>query len=119
MGYARWVESRRHERFRVWLPVQVSSDTIEGALGVTKDASKGGLSMAATEPLAVDTVVSLTFTLPDETERTVQARIIRMDRNVDDPHGPWPFRVAVQFLEQLDELDGVLKAMEERISQVR
>ena len=119
MGYAWVVESRKHERFRVWLPIQVSSDTIEGALGVTKDASKGGLSMAATEPLAVDSIVSLTFTLPDETERTVQARIIRMDRNVDDPHGPWPFRVAVQFVKPLDELDGVLKAIEDQLSQAR
>ncbi len=48
MGYARPVESRAHERFRVWLPVQVSSDTIEAAIGVTKDASRGGLLMAAT-----------------------------------------------------------------------
>lgn len=123
MGYARPVESRAHERFRVWLPVQVSSDTIEAAIGVTKDASRGGLLMAATEPLTVGTEVSLTFTLPDDagnegSERTVRARIVRMERNADDPHGPWPFRVAVQFLDVVDDLDLVLRQVGERLSQI-
>jgi len=113
------VDSRAHERFRVWLPIQVSSDTIEGAIGVTKDASQGGLLMAATEPLTVDSVVSLTFTLPDETERVVRGKIVRMERNADDPHGPWPFRIAVQFVDPLDDLDDMLRAIGERLSQIR
>lgn len=103
--------------------MQVSSDTIEAAIGVTKDASRGGLLMAATEPLAVDSEVTVTFTLPDEngdegSERTVRGRIVRMERNADDPHGPWPYRVAVRFLDVVDDLDLVLRQVGERLSQI-
>jgi hypothetical protein len=111
------VEGRAHDRYAVWLPVQVSGDEIEGAIGVSKNASEGGVLISATGPLDIGARVTLTFTLigtdgKDPTEHAIPGTIVRVDPNVDDPDGAFPFRIAAKFDQPLVGLGNVLAAME-------
>jgi len=97
--------------------VQVSGDEIEGAVGVSKNASEGGVLISATTPLEMGTRVTVTFTLigadgSDPTHHKVPGTIVRVDRNDDDPHGTFPFRIAAKFDQPLVGLGKVLAAME-------
>ncbi|MGZ3423207.1 MAG: PilZ domain-containing protein [Polyangiales bacterium] len=112
-------ESRAHRRYRVWLPIRVSSEGLEGVIAVSHDASVGGLMMSTPalgigdETLEVGARVELMFALPpvDEApplETKVAGSVVRIEPNADDPEGPWPFRVAVRFDAPLAELEGPL-----------
>jgi len=90
----------------VWLPVHVRWIAAApgqtplppgGTLAVTYDASDQGVLMLAARAIPVGTRVALTFDLPEDPprERTGEGRVVRAGPNEDDPHGLWPFRVAV------------------------
>jgi hypothetical protein len=90
-------------------------------IAVSRDASVGGLMISSPEALAVGARVELTLALPpvDEAEpleRKVHGSIVRLEPNADDPHGPWPFRVAVRFDEPLAELESALAGMAEELA---
>jgi len=112
------LEARAHRRYRVWLPIRLSGDTVEASIAVSKDASEGGMLMSAVEALGVGTRVTLIFTVPgdDPVDHRVDGVITRIGPNQDDPHGAWPFRVAVKFDSTLPGLSGALAEMETELT---
>lgn len=116
------MESRVHPRYRVWLPVQLAGDTLEGALAVSKDASEGGMYLSASEPLGIGAAVRVSFTLLEGGEpRTHETtgEITRMERNTDDPHGPWPYRIALRFHQPMPGLSAALEQMQRELERVK
>lgn len=121
------MESRAYPRYRVWLPVQLTGDTLEGnltegALAVSKDASEGGMFVSSTEPLAVGGTIRVSFTVLEAGEprtRETSAEITRMERNLDDPHGPWPYRVALRFHTPIPGLAEALQEMQRELERVK
>ncbi len=80
----------------MWLPLRLRWEGGE-TLAVTYDVSdKGVLALAATA-VAVGALLTVTFDVPGDPphERTGAGRVVRAGPNEDDPHGLWPFRVAV------------------------
>jgi hypothetical protein len=96
-------EQRERERARVWLPLRVLWDRGD-TLAVTYDASDKGVLMLTAKLLAVGERVSVTFEVPGEVacERTGTGRVVRAEPNGDDPHGLWPYRVAVALDEAME-----------------
>ena len=74
--------------------------------------------MSAVEALEVGTKVSLLFTVPGDNpvDHRVDGVITRIAPNTDDPHGAWPFRVAVKFDTTLPGLSEALAEMENELS---
>jgi hypothetical protein len=102
----------------VWLPVRLTSDTVEASIAVSKDASEGGMLMSSVDALEVGSKVSLLFTVPGDepVDHRVEGVITRITPNTDDPHGAWPYRVAVKFDEQVAGLSSLLEEMENELS---
>lgn len=116
------MESRAHPRYRVWLPVQLAADTLEASMAVSRDASEGGMFLSASEPLAVGMALQVTFTvLESGVPRTHEARatILRMEPNQDDPHGLWPYRVALRFDTPMPGLAAALAEMQEELERAK
>jgi hypothetical protein len=112
------LEARAHRRYRVWLPIRLSGDTVEASVAVSRDASEGGMLMSAVDALAIGTKVTLTFTVPGEppVDHQIEGTITRITENADDPHGAWPYRVAVQFDSALPGLSATLAEIEDELS---
>lgn len=103
---------RIHERFRLWFAVQLDTGAHgDGAMGISHNASQGGILIACGKPLAVGTEVAVTFKVhpTDSAERREVGRIVRIDENTEDPFGLWPHRIAVEFKHPVAELEGVLR----------
>lgn len=89
---------------------------------MSKDASEGGMFLSSSEPLAVGGAVRVTFTVIESgSPRTYEAAatIVRMEPNVDDPDGLWPFRVAVRFEAPIPGLAATLAEMQRELEQVK
>lgn len=103
------MDRRARQRYLIWFPV-----TIEGAPGevwaVCRDASSGGILVNSAGLLEVGAKVAVTFRVrPEEPEeRRVEGRIVRIERNEDDPLGPWPHRLAIEFEHAVPELESAL-----------
>ena len=107
---ARTVDRRQFPRYRLWLPARI--DAGQGAqLAVGHDMSRTGVLLVTGEALEVGREVVLLLTLPPtgEQERSVRARIVRLEPNDADPHGLWPFRVGVEFLEQDETIETLVR----------
>jgi hypothetical protein len=65
-------------------------------------------------------VVTVRFRLPPalDRERMVQGRVVRIEDNVDDPEGLWPYRIAVAFEDVDLELIPVLEAAAQHLAQM-
>ena len=116
------MESRAYPRYRVWLPVQLTGDTLEGALAVSKDASEGGMFLSSSEPLTLGATIQVSFTVLEAGEpRTheTSAEITRMERNLDDPHGVWPYRIALRFHTPMPGLAEALQGMQRELERVK
>jgi len=99
-------EQRHDERAKVWLPIRLTSD--EGEVpAVSADASEMGALVLAPRALAVGSRVTLSFDIPGNppTVRTTMGEVVRSESNVEDPHGLWPYRLAVTFDSPVPELD--------------
>ncbi len=109
-------DRRSSPRFVVWFPVHVEDE--EGAnpaVAVTQDVSRSGMLMASASELVVGAEVTVTFRVVpvDGALREVRGTIVRLARNQNDPAGPWPHKVAVEFDEPLPELEPMLQAASE------
>ncbi len=104
------MEWREHVRFQVWIPVRLDSDQLAEVVAVSHDASVGGLLLSTAEKLEVGLTLAVTFRVPPDSpvERTVAAKVVRIETNKDDPDGLWPFRVAIAFTEPIQELEELL-----------
>ena len=108
-------ERRGHARYAIWFPVQIATEPAEGrpgdALAVAKDAGAGGISISAAVPFEVGVKVTVRFRVPADTgeEQRAEGTIVRMAQNPDDPHGTWPYRMAIAFETPIPELEARLR----------
>ncbi len=104
-------DSREKERFTVWFPMKIQPEEDTEAVAVSRNVSGKGVLMASARELETGKPIRVTFRLGgvEEPERTVEGRIVRSEPNSDDPDGLWPYRVAVQFEEPLEDLEAVLR----------
>lgn len=74
--------------------------------------------MSAVEKLEVGARVTVRFTVPGERgeDHTAEGTITRIAPNTDDPHGAWPYRVAVKFDAPLPGLSEALAEIETELS---
>ena len=108
--------SRRDaERYQVWIPIKV--DQLREGIAITHDASVRGALILTASRLDAGDPVELSLKLPESpTPRRVTGRVVRVEENLNDPHGLWPHRMAVEFDEEIPELEWVVgsNAMPER-----
>jgi len=105
-------ERRQHSRHVVWFPVHVDAGDLGEGVAVSKNVSQSGILVASADRFAIGAPVKVAFrVLPvDKEPRRVEGTIVRTLQNTDDPHGPWPFRMAVEFDESIPELEMLLRA---------
>jgi hypothetical protein len=114
--YPAGVERRRLTRYQVWFPVQLATDEL-GAIAMTHNVAAGGMLLASSAELKAGERVKVTFVVPaDGTQREFEGRVVRAEKNPEDPEGMWPNRIAIAFDQVSEELEPLLKAAAERIS---
>jgi hypothetical protein len=103
---------RQHERHALWFPVTVDAATGQ-VWAVCKDASAGGVLISGSQSLAVGERVTVVFRItPDEPERRIAGRIVRVEPPDNHPRAIWVHRMAIEFLDP----DTTLTALFERAS---
>ncbi len=105
-------EERRSSRHHVWLPVKV--DDLKEGIALTHDASPHGVLMvtASTLDVGADVALDLKLPAPHEKLHRLHGRVVRVEPNADDPHGLWPYRMAVELDPAAPELHRLLSIVE-------
>ncbi|MBK7580546.1 MAG: PilZ domain-containing protein [Myxococcales bacterium] len=100
---------RENDRYQVWIPVKV--DALREGIAVTHDANSRGVLMLTASTLDPGATVEVALKLPDEpVPRRVTGRVVRVEENLADPHGLWPHRMAIEFDQEVKELEWVVGA---------
>ncbi|HEX2676972.1 MAG TPA: PilZ domain-containing protein [Polyangiales bacterium] len=98
------MQRREHARYKLWLPVQMSAGG-EAKLAVVHNMGAGGMLIALCAEVKVGEPVSVRFQLPTgDSQRELQAHIVHVERNAEDPDGEWPFKVGIAFDEVSSDL---------------
>jgi hypothetical protein len=108
-------KQRKFTRYVLWFPVQLEGGTQHESLGVTHNASQGGVLIVSNTRMTPGETVTVTFRVsPDDpTTHSATARIVRIDENTEDPDGLWPHRVALEFDQPMGELELLLRGAAE------
>jgi hypothetical protein len=107
-------DKRSYSRYSLWFPV-----TVDGASrqmwAVCKDVSAGGILISGSSKLAIGDVVTLSFRVtPEDDERRVTGRIVRIEAPDPDPRTVWSHRMAIEFLEPDPTLQAVFSPASSR-----
>jgi len=104
------MEKRRHTRYTLWFPVNVTTDDAKETLAVAKDASSSGIAISSPTGIITGARVTLSFRVPPDggEVHTVTGTVARHERNPDDPHGFWPYRIGIEFENELPALEALL-----------
>ena len=102
-------DRRTHHRYPLWFPVTVERKDGKPVWSICRDASAGGVLISAVAPLEIGETVTLAFRLGlKESERHIDARVIRTIDNDDELLLAFPFRLALEFVERDDTLPDAL-----------
>jgi hypothetical protein len=103
-------DRRDGTRHSVWFPLKVDTPQASDGVAVSRNISETGVLMLSASKLDPGSTVTVTFRVErSEPDRTVEAKIVRMERNTGDTTGIWPWRVAVEFVEPIAELAPMLR----------
>lgn len=105
------MEKRKHKRYVVWFPVRLEDESAHKRLGVSHNASCSGILLVSNTHLGPGEPVVVQFRVSPEDleERKLVGQVVRIEANSDDPHGLWPYRLAVEFEETAKELEILLQ----------
>jgi len=104
-------ERRRDRRLRNWFLMRLKGEEEGEWLAMSRNVSTTGILAATAKKLAIGQPVSVTFELSNEDEpRTLHGTIVRVQLNAEDPSGAWPHRVAIEFDEEVPELEPLVEA---------
>jgi hypothetical protein len=109
-------ERRAHPRYRLWVPARLEGDEQPSRLAVGHDMSQKGSLLVTMVELSPGDRVRLFVRIPptgEGEEQEIAARVLRVEVNDADPHGLWPYRVAVEFDEPSPELEELLRSHSE------
>lgn len=85
---------------------------------MTHNVGAGGMLLASSADLSPGQRLKVVFAVPsDGTQRELDGTVVRVEKNDDDPEGMWPNRIAIAFDQVSEELEPLLRAAAERISQ--
>ena len=114
-GPAKAETRRAANRYSVWFPLKVESPALTDGVAVSRNVSETGVLMLSATKLDPGSTVNVTFKVEkDAPEKTVQAKIVRMEKNSGDTTGLWPWRVAVEFVEPVAEIEPMLRDVEKK-----
>jgi hypothetical protein len=75
--------------------------------------------LASPSALAPGDRVKVTFVVPPSgAPHSLEGHVVRVEPNPEDPEGTWPHRIALEFDEVVEELEPLLQAAQERISEI-
>ena len=113
------VQRREHGRYRIWFPVQVTGDGVDG-MAVNHDIGAGGMLMALSAKLQEGAAVEIRFHVPptSDTEHHLHGKVVRIEENTEDPEGMFPYRIAVAFDDVDPELIPYLEQAASRLSEI-
>ncbi len=89
---------------------------------MTHNVGTGGMLLATPATLEPGQEITVTFVVPPAPgeqageQQTLNARVIRVDTNPEDPEGAWPNRIALEFEHVEASLEPLLASVAERIS---
>lgn len=108
-------DRRGGDRYAIWFPLKVESPSLTDGVAVSRNISETGVLMLSATKLDPGSVVNVTFKVERTgAERTAPAKIVRMEKNTGDQTGLWPWRVAVEFIEPVPELEPMLRDAEKK-----
>lgn len=91
--------------------MRLEGEGSQGWLAMSRNVSATGVLAATAKILAVGQPVSVRFTVaPGMEPLKIQGTIVRVELNVEDRSGLWPHRVAVEFDEEVPELEMLAEA---------
>lgn len=103
-------ERRSHLRYPLWFPVTLEhAETAIGA--ICRDASGSGVLISSVAPVAIGESVRVTFRLrPADPDRVLEGRVARLEGNDDELLLAFPYRLAVEFANEAEDLPDALRA---------
>ena len=103
------MERRRHERYRLWIPVEIESDDGSTWPGVIHDVSELGVLAVTSATFKVGAHVTLSFLVPPDgkDEQTLRGAIARVGVNAVDRDSLWKKGIAVELEEPIPGLDAL------------
>ena len=82
----------------MWFPVQLHGGELNGGMAINHNMGPGGMLIASSAELAAGTEVMCSFVVPSSSkQQQIKGRVIRVEKNADDPDGMWPYRIALAF----------------------
>lgn len=88
-------------------------------MAINHNMGPGGMLLASSAELQPGTEVKCSFVVPTSTaQHEMKGRVIRVEKNADDPDGMWPFRIAIAFDEVAPDLVTLLEQASARISSI-
>jgi hypothetical protein len=91
-------ERRRALRLAVILPTRIDTKTRPQRFAMTRNVSRTGALLATPSRFRIGERAILRFRAPDASDYTrVEAQIVRLELNPDNPIGFWPYLAAVRF----------------------
>jgi hypothetical protein len=91
-------ERRRALRLAVILPTRIDTKSRPQRFAMTRNVSRTGALLATPSRFGIGERAILRFRAPDASDYTlVEAQIVRLELNQDNPAGMWPYLAAVRF----------------------
>lgn len=108
-------EKREYTRYKIFFPVTLRIGE-EEIVGVCRDASAGGVLIAASTPVEPGAKVVARFRTSTELrdERTIEAKVVRQDLSGEEMQLAFPYCIALEFLAPDPELIADLEARSTR-----
>lgn len=108
-------DRRAYRRVELWFPVTLAFDE-EVVLGLCQDVSAGGILVAAMSvvPVGAKTVARFRTSPELRDERTISGTIVRQEMTTGKLMLAFPFLVAVQFDETVEDLVDEVAAQSQR-----
>lgn len=105
------MERRQHDRYRLWIPVDIDSEDGSTWPGVVHDVSERGALAVTSATFKVGVRVTVRFHLPPDGKRESRlvGEITRAGANAADPDSLWQKEIALQFDEPIPELDALVR----------
>lgn len=86
-------------------------------MAINHNMGPGGMLVASSAELTPGTEVTCSFVVPaSSAQQQIKGKVIRVEKNADDPDGIWPYRIALAFDEVAPDLAPLLEKAAARIS---
>jgi hypothetical protein len=103
-------DRRKGKRLEAWVPMRLQT---EGShrFAVSCNLSTRGMLLATATTLEPDAHVSVRVRGENGRSQTLNAAVVRVDPNRDEEREVWPYRVAIRFLDDDEEVRTVLEQL--------